>query len=86
VIRAASLLVLSLGLAPYQCGHPPDPSHQREETPGEALYALAQEFRAKGDERACRATLEYLVRQYPSSRFAASARTELGDAGDAASR
>lgn len=74
-------LVLSIAIAPYQCGHDPDPSKRREETPGEALYALAQDFHAKGDEKAWRTTLEYLVSRYPSSRFAVAAKQDLADDG-----
>ena len=74
---AAVSLALSLAFAPYQCAKEPDPAVQREETPGEALYRLAEEFRARGDEQAYRATLEFLVSRYPSSRFAPAARDEL---------
>ena len=67
--------------APYQCGRAPDRS-AREETPGEALYTVAQKLRAEGDERGYRTTLTYLMTQYPSSRFAAAAKLDL--ASDAA--
>lgn len=77
MLRLAGPLVLSLALAPYQCAREPDAASRREETPGEALYGLAEDFRAKGDEEARRVTLEYLVERYPSSRFAASARADL---------
>ena len=71
-------LALSLAFAPYQCGAKErGPATQREETPAEALYGLAEEFRARGDEEAHRATLEYLVARYPSSRFAQAARMDL---------
>ena len=83
----AASLALSLAFAPYQCAKEPDPAMQREETPGEALYRLAEEFRARGDEQAYRATLKFLVARYPSSRFAQSARADLEalDAADAGS-
>jgi hypothetical protein len=69
------------GYAPYQCGKSPDKS-VREETPGEALYGLAQKLKAEGDEQGYRTTLRYIVTRYPSSRFAAAAQAELGgDAG-----
>jgi hypothetical protein len=76
-----ALLIASTfsGYAPYQCGHAPDKSI-REETPGEALYGLAQKLKADGDEQGYKTTLRYIVQRYPSSRFAAAARTELGDA------
>ncbi|HKQ68304.1 MAG TPA: hypothetical protein VJT73_03155 [Polyangiaceae bacterium] len=83
-MRGASLLLavgLLSGRAPYQCARSPDRS-AREETPGEALYAVAQKLRAEGDEQGYRTTLHYLVDHYPSSRFAAAARLDLGgDAG-----
>jgi hypothetical protein len=76
------LLVASTfsGYAPYQCGRAPDKS-VREETPGEALYALAQKLKAEGDEQGYKTTLRYIVERYPASRFAAAARTDLGDDG-----
>jgi hypothetical protein len=78
------LLVGTLtGYAPYQCGRAPDRS-VREETPGEALYGVAQKLRADGDEAGYRTTLTYLVARYPSSRFAEAARADLG--GDASDR
>jgi hypothetical protein len=80
---ALALLIASSasGYAPYQCGKAPDKSI-REETPGEALYALAQKLKADGDEQGYRTTLRYIVTRYPSSRFAAAAQAELGaDAG-----
>lgn len=79
--RHLVLLVTSLGLAPYQCAHEPDPAQRREETPGEALYGLATEFHAKGDETSYETTLRYIVRRYPSSRFAVMARADLADSG-----
>lgn len=75
------LLLLAVLGAPFQCPSEPDPASAREERPGEALYGLAQEFREAGDEDAWRRTLEHLVRRYPSSRFAVTAREDLADAG-----
>ena len=66
-----------LGQAPLQCASDPDPELRRYETPGEALYGLAEQFKSKGDRAAWRATLEYLVARYPNSRFAAMARNDL---------
>jgi hypothetical protein len=80
--RAALVLMGALAYAPYQCGKAPDPS-VREETPGEALYGLAQKMKADGDEQGYRTTLRYIVARFPSSRFAAAARIDLvRDAGD----
>jgi Tfp pilus assembly protein PilF len=69
--------VIAVG-APLQCGGGGDPSLRREDSAGDALYALAQDFRAKGNEAAARDTLRYLVEHYPSNRHAAAARAELG--------
>jgi len=78
---ALVLASTSAGYAPYQCGRAPDKS-VREETPGEALYALAQKLKADGDEQGYKTTLRYIVTRYPSSRFAAAAQADLGaDAG-----
>jgi len=62
--------------APYQCGHPPDPA-LREETPGEALYGVAQKLRAEGNLRGYQTTLQYLIGRYPKSRYAVAARADL---------
>jgi hypothetical protein len=80
VVRALSFsaLLLIAAHAPYQCGRAPDPSTRREETAGEALYDLAQQRKAKGDDAGYRATLEFLIERYPSSRFAEAAKVELG--------
>jgi outer membrane protein assembly factor BamD (BamD/ComL family) len=67
-----------LGYAPLQCGSgDADSIEQRTETPGEALYGLAQEFKSKGDTDGWRRTLEYLRRRYPNSRFAVRAKNDL---------
>jgi hypothetical protein len=72
--------------APYQCGKAPDRS-MREETPGEALYTLAQKLKAEGDEQGYKTTLQYIVNHYPSSRFAVAAKLDLGsDASDGSDR
>jgi len=76
-ILAGFMLALGLANAPLQCASEPDHALRREETPGEALYGLAQQFKAKGNERAWRQTLEYLVARYPNSRFAEMARQDL---------
>jgi outer membrane protein assembly factor BamD (BamD/ComL family) len=86
VIRAigTSLVALSLGAfgAPLQCGSGHDRPH--EDSAGDALYNLAQDFRAKGNEQAAKETLRYLVEHYPSNRHAPEARAELGETGDKA--
>lgn len=77
-----SALVGSLSLAPVQCTRTPDPTLRTEDSPGDALWDLAQDFHAKKDEAAARATLKFLVDKYPSSRHAAAARAELEGQGD----
>jgi outer membrane protein assembly factor BamD (BamD/ComL family) len=80
--RATLFLLGALIYAPYQCGKAPERS-VREETPGEALYGLAQKMKADGDDHGYRTTLRYIVARYPSSRYAESARVELAvDAAD----
>lgn len=80
-LLAAGVLALSVGtVAPFQCGGgsaeqggKPTPSD------GDALYDLAQEFHAKGNEDAAKQTLKYLVEHYPSNRHVPAARAELGE-------
>jgi outer membrane protein assembly factor BamD (BamD/ComL family) len=75
------LCLAALAHAPLQCASEPDPTLRRHETPGEALYGLAQKFHEQGNETAWRETLEYLIDRYPNSRFAARARQDLGEGG-----
>lgn len=72
------LLVAFLG-APLQCGSGSD--MPREDSAGDALYNLAQDFRAKGNEQAAKDTLRFLVEHYPSNRHVPAAREELGENG-----
>lgn len=82
MLIAAALGLGSAGAwAPLQCGSEYDPITALEERPGEALYELAGELKAKGETEAWRYTLEHLIRRYPSSRFAATARSDLEEAG-----
>lgn len=80
-LGAAALLIGTLGLggAPLQCGSGSEPAVRREDSAGDALYGLAQDFRAKGNEAAARDTLRYLVDHYPSNRHVPAARAELGE-------
>ena len=80
-LAAVVALAAALVAAPYQCGSEADPALAMEETPGEALYQLAQELKAQGNEGGWRLTLERLIARYPSSRFAAAAKQDLADAG-----
>jgi hypothetical protein len=73
--------VLLLVTAPIQCGHSSDASLREDDTPGDALWALAEQFREAHDEAAERRTLQYLVTRYPASRWVPSARDELAKLG-----
>jgi len=82
VTRYAVSLSIALAAvqAPVQCSHDPDPSERIEDTAGDALWDLANDFDARGDHDAARTTLERLVTRYPSSRHASAAK-ELLDGG-----
>ena len=67
----------ALAAAPFQCGNGIDPGLRQEETAGDALWSLAQRFADAGDRAAEKRTYEFLVEQYPSSRYAPAARDEL---------
>lgn len=71
------LLASSASLAPFQCASQVDPDKRREEEPAEALYGLAEQFRAKGATAARVEALRYIVKRYPTSRFAEAARLDL---------
>ena len=66
-----------------QCGSEPEPAKALEETPGEAVYRLALQFREQGEEEAWASTLQFLIANYPSSRFAEMAKVDLAEAGRA---
>jgi len=80
---AAASISLSLVLAPFQCAHKPDPDLRREDTAGDALWALSENFRTQHNGEAQRATLAFLVEKYPSSRYAPAAKEELSHLGPA---
>jgi hypothetical protein len=73
----AGALLASLGNAPLQCGHGSGSGSAREDDPGDALYALSQDFHAKGNDPAAKQTLRFLLEKYPSNRHAPAARAEL---------
>ena len=75
----AGLVVGALTTAPLQCKRDPDPSTRREDTAGDALWALAQAFKAKGNDEAAKQTLRFLVERYPSNRHVPAAKAELGE-------
>jgi len=77
MIARALCAAFALSLAPIQCGHTADAELREDETPGDALWQLAQRFHAAHDEAAARRTLEFLVERYPASRWVPAARDEL---------
>ncbi len=78
---AASVLmfVSTFGNAPLQCSRSPDPDLRREDTAGDALWDLAEDFEKRGNHAAARETRQFLVNRYPSNRHAPAAREMLGD-------
>lgn len=83
---AIGVLAATLGNAPLQCGSGnSDPAMRTEDSAGDALWALAMDFRAKGNEDAAKQTLRYLVEHYPSNRHVPAAKIELeGEGANAA--
>ena len=81
----AALVVVALAAsgstAPLQCGHTPEAELREDETPGDALWTMAQKFHDSHDVAAERATLKYLVERYPASRWVSPARDELAQLG-----
>ncbi len=75
---AAAMTIVTIGSAPFQCARKPGPEARLEDEPGQALYALAQQFKADGNDRARTETLEFILKQYPTSRYAEQARLDLG--------
>jgi hypothetical protein len=78
----AAVGVLLIASAPIQCGQTPESELRLDETPGDALWKLAQRFEDEHDEAAARKTMRFLVERYPSSRWARAAREALADAGE----
>jgi hypothetical protein len=77
MMRAAAVTAAALALAPFQCGRGPDPGLRQEETAGDALWALGEDFADAGDDRAAKRTYRFLVERYPSSRYAPAAQEKL---------
>ncbi len=74
-----ALLFTGLFLAPFQCASQPPPDRAREDTPGDAVYGLAQQFGEHGDEAAEREAMQYLLERYPDSRHCEAARIWLAE-------
>ena len=78
-VLAPLLLFAASANAPYQCASKRGPERRLEVEPAEALYDLAQKFKAEGNTGAQGETLKYIVDKFPGSRFAVAAKEELGD-------
>lgn len=77
-LRVAAPLLLAAALsAPLQCARKPTPDLRTEDDPAEALYTLAEQFKAHGNAAARAETLRFLVARYPASRFAQTAKVDL---------
>jgi len=77
-VRAAWLAICLFAWAPIQCGSAPE-EPRLEDSPAEALWGPSERFAETGDEAARRRTLEYLMKRYPSSRYAERTRVALED-------
>src|SRR4051812_19300293 len=71
------LFAAAASFAPFQCAGEAKPDLRREEEPAEALYNLAEQFKAKGAAGARADTPRYIAKMSPTSRFAESARLDL---------
>jgi hypothetical protein len=79
-LRVAGPLLLAAALtAPFQCARKTPPTQRLEDDAAEVLYALAERFKAEGNQAARAETLRFLVERYPESRFAAAARVDLAE-------
>ena len=74
---ARFVLALLLTTAPFQCASEPDPNRRIEDSPSEALWGLAEDFREAGDTEARERTLRRIVERYPDSAEAEMARMAL---------
>jgi len=71
----ALLFTLLVGSAPFQCRTNEVP--QSEDSPGEAMWNLAEHFHTQNMEEARRETLRQIIDHYPASRQAERARLVL---------
>jgi hypothetical protein len=75
----APLLLAAALTAPFQCARKPPPEQRTEDEAAEVLYTLAEKFKAEGNQPARAETLRFLMERYPASRFAQTARVDLGE-------
>jgi TolA-binding protein len=76
-VKAVALAVALAMAAPYQCASN-EPARPVEDTAPEALWILAERFKAEGNVSARETTLRQIIDAYPGSRYAQRARLELG--------
>ena len=76
-MKGVALAVALALAAPYQCASN-DPARPVEDSAPEALWILAERFKAENNAAARETTLRQIVDAYPSSRYAQRARQELG--------
>ena len=76
------LAAAAIAFAPIQCTRKYDPATSREDTAGDGLFSLAEDFPAKGNKEAYLSMLRFLVSRYPSSRRAGAARELLEKEGE----
>lgn len=76
-MKSAVLALTAALLAPYQCATSKN-ERPLEDTAPKALWILSERFQKDGDEKARETTLHQIVEQYPGSRYASRARSELG--------
>jgi TolA-binding protein len=80
-VLGSAVVVASLAGAPLQCGSSSSADARAEPSAGDAIYDLAMDLRAKGNEQAAREALRYLVEHFPSNRHVPAARAELAESG-----
>ena len=76
-MKSAVLALCAALLAPYQCATSKN-ERPLEDTAPKALWILSERFQKDGDDKARETTLRQIVEQYPGSRYASRARSELG--------
>lgn len=81
--RTLALLLASGAVAPLQCPARRPVELRHEESPEEALWLLSERFGSSQSVVARRATLEFLIERYPTSRYAERARIALETQPDA---
>ncbi len=76
-MKIVALALCTALLAPYQCATSKE-QRPLEDTAPKALWLLSERFQKEGDSKARETTLHQIIEQYPGSRYASRARSELG--------